>query len=84
MKCVKIHAFWSEVYEGGEGVIVYGHQAFEEVKIDKYSFGIDTACVYGNRLSALLIHDTKEPMQNYELVDVSATPATTLKNSLQR
>lgn len=64
--------FWSEFYDGGEGIIVYGHEAFNKVKIDKHSFGIDTGCVYGNCLTALVIEDTKDPMYSYDVVQVSA------------
>ena len=63
---------WSEFYDGGEGIIVYGHEARTKVKIDKYSIGIDTGCVYGNLLTALVINDTKEPMLNYDIVQVRA------------
>ncbi len=66
------HVFWSEVYNGEQGVIVYGHEAFEDVKIDTFSFGIDTGCVYGNKLTALVIHDTRDPMNNYEIVQVQS------------
>ncbi len=68
----EIHSFWSEVYNGEQGIIVYGHEAFDDVKIDNYSFGIDTGCVYGNKLTALIIQDTAKPMQNYEIVQVNA------------
>ena len=68
-------SFWSEVYDGNQGIIVYGHEAHSKVKIDKYSFGIDTGCVYGNKLTALVIHDTKEPMFNYDIVQVAAKRA---------
>jgi len=44
--------FWSDVYDGHDGFIVYGHQPFREVKINKYALGIDTGCAYGNRLTA--------------------------------
>ena len=64
--------FWSEFYNGGEGIIVYGHEAFNKVKIDKHSFGIDTGCVYGNKLTALVIEDAKDPMYSYDVVQVSA------------
>ena len=65
--------FWSEFYDGGQGIVVYGHEAFNKVKIEKYSFGIDTGCVYGNKLTALIIEDTKEPMLSYNIVQVSAS-----------
>jgi len=69
------YAPWSEFYDGGQGVIVYGHEVRSRVKIDKYSIGIDTGCVYGNFLTALIIHDTKEPMLNYDIVQVRAKKA---------
>ena len=67
--------FWSEFYDGSEGIIIYGHEAFNKVKIDKYSFGIDTGCVYGNKLTALIIEDTKEPMLSYNIIQVNAHKA---------
>lgn len=45
---------WADVYDGNQGLIVYGHQWFEEVYISKYAIGIDTGCVYGNKLSAVV------------------------------
>jgi len=64
--------YWSECYDGHEGVIVYGHEVFAKVKKDKYSFGIDTGCVYGGKLTALIVSDTKDPLWNYDLVSVDA------------
>ena len=64
--------FWSEVYDGNQGVIVYGHNVVDKVKIDKYSFGIDTGCVYGKKLTALVVFDTSDPMNNYDIVQVDA------------
>jgi hypothetical protein len=49
------------------------------VKIDKYSFGVDTGRVYGNKLTALVIYDTKEPMLNYDIVQVNAFAEYALK-----
>jgi len=47
--------FWADVYNGNQGFIVYGHQWFNEVKTNKHAIGIDTGCVYGNKLSAVII-----------------------------
>ncbi len=63
--------FWTEYYDGNQGIIIYGHQNFENVKVDQYSIGIDTGCVYGNKLSACIISDTKNPMQHYKIVDIN-------------
>ena len=48
--------FWADIYDGNQGFVVYGHQWFKEVKINKNSIGIDTGCVYGNRLSAVVFN----------------------------
>jgi len=63
------HRFWAEVYDGNQGFVVYGHSDFEEVRIDPYAIGIDTGCVYGNKLTALIINDTQHPLESYEIVD---------------
>ena len=73
---------WSEYYDGNQGFIVYGHEVFDEVKVDKYSFGIDTGCVYGNKLTALIISNTRNPMKNYQVINVKAKKVETVKNSV--
>jgi len=75
--------FWSEYYNGNQGIVVYGHEPFQEVKIDKYSFGIDTGCVYGNKLTALIISDTNDPMNNYEIIDIQSTQEEEIKNEFR-
>jgi len=47
--------FWSEIYDGREGFIIYGHQVFKIPRFDRFSLGIDTGCVYGNMLSAAVV-----------------------------
>lgn len=68
-------SFWSEVYDGNQGVIVYGHEVHPKVKVDRHAIGIDTGCVYGNKLTALVIYDTKAPMLSYDIVQVNAKRA---------
>ena len=63
--------YWANVYNGHEGFVVYGHNPFREIKKNKFSTGIDTGCVYGNKLTALIIKDTLKP-QNYEIIQVNA------------
>jgi bis(5'-nucleosyl)-tetraphosphatase (symmetrical) len=75
--------FWSEYYDGNQGIVVYGHQPFNEVKVDKYSIGIDTGCVYGNKLTALIISDTKAPMQNYKIIDIQSTQKEDIQNEFR-
>jgi len=52
-----VHFFWSELYDGRYGYVVYGHHPFLAPRIDRFSFGIDTGAVYGNRLTAILFED---------------------------
>jgi len=46
--------FWSDIYNGNQGFVVYGHQKRNELKENKYALGIDTGCVYGNKLTAVI------------------------------
>jgi len=63
--------FWADVYNGHEGYVVYGHSPFKKPNIKKHSLGIDTGCVYGNTLSAVIIKDTLKPWEN-EIISVKA------------
>lgn len=58
--------FWSDVYDGNQGFVVYGHQWFHEANISKHAIGIDTGCVYGNKLSAVIFDSSDE----YKIVSV--------------
>jgi hypothetical protein len=63
--------FWAEVYNGHESFVVYGHSPFKKPNIKRNSAGIDTGCVYGNKLTALIIPNTLKPWEN-EIVQVEA------------
>ena len=54
--------FWAEKYDGKYGTIVYGHEAYIGEGIKKYNnaIGIDTGCVYGGALTALVIEGVNE------------------------
>lgn len=45
---------WGAVYEGPPHV-VFGHNALTEPQLHEWATGIDTGCVYGGRLSALVL-----------------------------
>jgi hypothetical protein len=62
--------YWADVYNGHEGFVVYGHNPFLNPKINKYSVGIDTGCVYGNKLTAVVIEDTVKI--KYSIIQVNA------------
>ena len=45
---------WQDLYDGRFGWVVYGHQPTSHVLHNGKTIGIDTACCYGNRLTALV------------------------------
>ncbi|MBP7101360.1 MAG: hypothetical protein KBA67_07515 [Leptotrichiaceae bacterium] len=63
--------FWADIYDGKQGFIVYGHQWFKEVNKNNFAIGIDTGCVYGNKLSAIVFPDIKE-YSNYKIYSQKA------------
>ena len=69
--------YWSEIYDGHEGFILFGHQPFLYPKIDRFSIGIDTGCVYGNRLTAAIFDcvDEKAIIPSYRFVSIKAKKA---------
>ena len=62
--------FWADIYDGNEGYIVYGHQNFKEVKKSPNAVGIDTGCVYGNKLTAIVFDDYV--LDNFSIHSVKA------------
>lgn len=51
--------YWAEVYEGSFGHIYFGHQPFlqETPKSFPFATGLDTGCVFGGWLSAVVIEN---------------------------
>ena len=48
--------FWSEVYDGRFGHVVFGHEPFMDgPQMREHSTGIDTGAVFGGRLTGLVI-----------------------------
>ncbi|KAJ5221095.1 Metallo-dependent phosphatase [Penicillium citrinum] len=45
---------WQERQES-KTTVVFGHDAKRRLQLGKYSIGLDSACLYGHRLSALII-----------------------------
>lgn len=70
-KATKDYQFWSEDYDGYDGFIIYGHTPMNKPKIQKHSIGIDTGCVYGKKLTAILITDY-HTKPTYKFVAVKA------------
>ena len=59
---------WQDLYDGRFGWVVYGHQPTSHVMHRGQTIGIDTACCYGNRLTALV----QEPGSQIHWESVSA------------
>jgi Calcineurin-like phosphoesterase len=51
---------WGERYHGSPHV-VFGHNAMEEAQIHRAATGIDTGCVYGGRLTAMVLRAGERP-----------------------
>jgi len=60
--------FWADLYDGNQGYIVYGHRWTKEVQTSSHAIGIDTGCVYGNKLSAVVFEKGKVAnLKNYSV-----------------
>ena len=55
------HAAWYSFYNG-EKLVVYGHWAVQGLNIRTHTIGLDSGCVYGKQLSALIL-PTREIVQ---------------------
>jgi diadenosine tetraphosphatase ApaH/serine/threonine PP2A family protein phosphatase len=62
--------FWAEVWDG-DRTVLYGHTPQREPKIDRRAIGIDTGCVYGGKLTAVIF----ERAGQWKLMDVPARRA---------
>lgn len=60
--------FWADVYNGNFGTAIFGHQPFlqEHPKMFPHAIGIDTGCVFGGYLNALIVKD------NYNFISILA------------
>jgi hypothetical protein len=52
------HKLWGETYAGSPHV-VFGHNARTEPQIHEAATGLDTACVYGGRLTAMVLRENE-------------------------
>ena len=49
--------------------VVFGHDAKRRIQLGKYAIGLDSGCLYGNQLSAMVISSTGTEL-NYRIVQV--------------
>lgn len=49
---------WHEFYKGKK-LVVYGHWGLQDLQIKKNSIGLDTGCVYGKRLTGVLLPERR-------------------------
>lgn len=58
------YQFWTQLYKGPERVI-FGHSHMKDVMVREHVIGLDTGCVHGRMLSAVVLPD-------FEIVQVQA------------
>lgn len=58
-----------ELEESQRSTIIFGHDALRHLQVRKYSIGLDSGCVYGNQLSALVLRVTEDGFA-HEIVQV--------------
>lgn len=64
---------WSEVYDGREGFVFYGHDPTDgEPRRSKFAMGLDTGCVFGGKLTAAVVRPGEHPC-DAQIVSVVAT-----------
>lgn len=64
--------FWTDWYDGREGYVFYGHEPYlrpPEPRMAQHACGLDTACVFGGRLTAAVVSD------NPKLAEFVSVPA---------
>ncbi|OIW31246.1 Metallo-dependent phosphatase [Coniochaeta ligniaria NRRL 30616] len=81
---------WSEVWsrymsgkeeEADRTVVVYGHDAKAGLRVEgRYAFGLDSGCVYGKQLTALVLEMGKDGGVRHRIVQVECEKAAEIKN----
>lgn len=66
---------WGQSYRGPTH-IVFGHNAREEVQVHPFATGLDTSCVYGGKLTAMVLRSGEQvPPVSDRLSVIVSVPA---------
>lgn len=66
--------FWADVYDGSQGYVISGHSPWLDGIPRTYinAIGIDTACIFGGKLTAYVVESDGEGGEVTEIVQVDA------------
>ncbi len=65
---------WASMYQGPP-LIVFGHDAKRKLQIHPWARGLDTGCVYGGSLTAMVIDNTSDEHNWIERAEIVSVPA---------
>ena len=65
--------FWADTYDGSQGLVIFGHSPFlnGKARVFQHAIGIDTGCVFGGKLTALVI-DSEDKDERGHFIQVDA------------
>jgi hypothetical protein len=63
---------WTEVYDGRDGFVVAGHEPTQTILEGPSAWGIDTGCVFGGKLTAVIFTSAVPGFRPREVVQVQA------------
>ena len=70
----KDDVFWAEDYDGRFGHVIFGHEPFESTMHYTSATGIDTSCVFGEHLTAMIISDNNVEFERFDAIERYADP----------
>lgn len=75
---------WQERQES-KTTVVFGHDAKRRLQLGKYTIGLDSACLYGHKLSAVVFAAVDERIQHQivqvDCIDEPVTPSVSVKEN---